>query len=210
MPRARCARRWGNGRRGLPSKPRYWAMCDHLRTDLPLAALAMAIAARRPSRPDPPICLGRVSQTDATRRLAVAKLTAIDNAPMESFFHILKTEFVHHRRYATRAEATRDIFAHIEGFYNRNASPLRHRLHQPARDRAKGSLTLSIFSGEAQLAPDARAQTETPKGYTGAYAPAGTPPPHTLQIRCLRWLHQPARDRAKGSLTLSIFRGKLS
>src|SRR3979411_526864 len=25
-----------------------WAMCDHLRTDLPLAALAMAIAARRP------------------------------------------------------------------------------------------------------------------------------------------------------------------
>jgi hypothetical protein len=148
MPRARCARRWGNGRRGLPSKPRYWAMCDHLRADLPLAALAMAIAARRPSRPDPPICLGRVSQTDATRRLAVAKLTAIDNAPMESFFHILKTEFVHHRRYATRAEATRDIFAHIEGFYNRNASPLRHRLHQPARDRAKGSLTLSIFRGK--------------------------------------------------------------
>jgi len=25
-----------------------WAMCDHLRTELPLAALAMAIAARRP------------------------------------------------------------------------------------------------------------------------------------------------------------------
>ncbi|MFX5214465.1 IS3 family transposase, partial [Acinetobacter baumannii] len=26
---------------------------------------------------------------------------------------------VHHRQYATRAEATRDIFAYIEGFYNR-------------------------------------------------------------------------------------------
>jgi hypothetical protein len=26
------------------------------------------------------------------------------------------------------------------------------------------------------LAPDAFAQTETPTGYTGAYAPAGTPP----------------------------------
>jgi putative transposase len=42
-----------------------------------------------------------------------------DNAPMESFFHTLKTELVHHRQYATRAEATRDIFAYIEGFYHR-------------------------------------------------------------------------------------------
>jgi putative transposase len=41
-----------------------------------------------------------------------------DNAPMESFFHTLKTE-VHHRQYATRAEARRDIFAYIEGFYNK-------------------------------------------------------------------------------------------
>jgi putative transposase len=42
-----------------------------------------------------------------------------DNAPMESFFHTLKTELVHHRQYTTKAEATRDIFAYIEGFYNR-------------------------------------------------------------------------------------------
>src|SRR5215467_4478498 len=42
-----------------------------------------------------------------------------DNARMESFFHTLKTELVHRRHYATRAEATRDIFAYIEGFYNR-------------------------------------------------------------------------------------------
>src|SRR3954447_20579858 len=42
-----------------------------------------------------------------------------DNAPMESFFHTLKTELVHHRHYATRTEATRDVFAYIEGFYNR-------------------------------------------------------------------------------------------
>jgi putative transposase len=42
-----------------------------------------------------------------------------DNAPMESFFHTLKTERVHHRQYATRAEARRDIFAYIEGFHNK-------------------------------------------------------------------------------------------
>ena len=41
-----------------------------------------------------------------------------DNAPMESFFHTLKTERVHHRVYATRAEARRDLFGYIEGFYN--------------------------------------------------------------------------------------------
>ena len=38
---------------------------------------------------------------------------------MESFFHILKTELVYHRRYVTRAEASRDIYAYIEAFYNR-------------------------------------------------------------------------------------------
>ena len=41
------------------------------------------------------------------------------NAPMESFFHTLKTELVYHTHYATRADATHDIFAYIEGFYNR-------------------------------------------------------------------------------------------
>ena len=43
----------------------------------------------------------------------------LDNAPMESFFHTLKTERVHHRIYATRADARRDLFQYIEGFYNR-------------------------------------------------------------------------------------------
>jgi putative transposase len=47
------------------------------------------------------------------------KADCYDNAPMESFFHTLKTELVHHRHYATRQEARREIFAYIEGFYNR-------------------------------------------------------------------------------------------
>ena len=42
----------------------------------------------------------------------------LDNTPMESFFHSLKTERVHHRIYGTRAEARRDFFQYIEGFYN--------------------------------------------------------------------------------------------
>ena len=42
-----------------------------------------------------------------------------DNAPMESFFGTLKNEHVHFQDYQTRAEAKTDIFAYIEGFYNR-------------------------------------------------------------------------------------------
>ncbi len=38
---------------------------------------------------------------------------------MESFFHTLKTELVHHRTYATHDQARRDLFAYVEGFYNR-------------------------------------------------------------------------------------------
>ncbi len=41
-----------------------------------------------------------------------------DNAPMESFSHILRTERVHHRVYANRDQARRDLFQYIEGFYN--------------------------------------------------------------------------------------------
>jgi putative transposase len=44
------------------------------------------------------------------------KADCYDNAPMESFFHTLKTELVHHQHYATRDDARRDIFAYIEGF----------------------------------------------------------------------------------------------
>jgi transposase InsO family protein len=53
-----------------------WAMADHLRTELPLAALRMAIAAQRPgaglihhSDRGVQICLGGLPRTDAVRRL---------------------------------------------------------------------------------------------------------------------------------------------
>ncbi len=44
---------------------------------------------------------------------------------MESFFHSMKTEFVHHENFMTRAEAILKIFEWIEVFYNRQ------RLHSP-------------------------------------------------------------------------------
>lgn len=52
-----------------------------------------------------------------------------DNAPMESFWGTLKNELVHHRRYATRERARREITEYIELFYNRQRrhSRLGHR-----------------------------------------------------------------------------------
>ena len=42
-----------------------------------------------------------------------------DNAPMESFWGIIKQELINHRHYRTRQEATQDITEYIEVFYNR-------------------------------------------------------------------------------------------
>jgi putative transposase len=41
-----------------------------------------------------------------------------DNSPSEAFFASLKRELVHRRRFATRAEARREIIRWIEGWYN--------------------------------------------------------------------------------------------
>ena len=42
-----------------------------------------------------------------------------DNAPMESFWGIIKQELIHHRHYRSRREAIEDIKEYIEIFYNR-------------------------------------------------------------------------------------------
>lgn len=45
-------------------------------------------------------------------------------AGAESFFSTLKNELIHQQTYRTRDDASQEIFAFIEGFYNRQ------RLHQ--------------------------------------------------------------------------------
>jgi transposase InsO family protein len=43
----------------------------------------------------------------------------LDNAPVESFFHTLKTELVYQQHYRTREQARLAIFEYVESFYNR-------------------------------------------------------------------------------------------
>jgi putative transposase len=102
---------------------------DHLRAELPLAALRMAISAQRPNAGLIHHCdrgvqyasadYRKLMQATGLRASMSRKGDCYDNAPMESFFHTLKTQLVHHRHYETRGEATRDLFVYIEGFYNR-------------------------------------------------------------------------------------------
>jgi transposase InsO family protein len=108
-------------------------MRETLHAEIALESLIMAIERQRPAP-------GLIHHSDrgiqyaaeAYRRLLARsgitpsmsrKGDCLDNGPMESFFHTLKTERVHRRLYATRAEAKRDLFHYIEGFYNP------HRLH---------------------------------------------------------------------------------
>jgi transposase InsO family protein len=104
-------------------------MRDHLRTELAAAALLMAAQRQQPVP-------GLIHHSDRgcqyasgeyRRLLEAAGLQAsmsrhgncLDNAPMESFFYTLKVELVHQRRWVTRDEARRDMFAYVEGYYNR-------------------------------------------------------------------------------------------
>ena len=106
-----------------------WSMRDHMRTELTLGALMMATQRQRPGP-------GLIHHSDRGSQYAAEaygrQLSLIsakpsmsrtgccyDNAPMESFFHSLKVELVHQRRWMSREEARRDLFGYIEGYYNR-------------------------------------------------------------------------------------------
>jgi transposase InsO family protein len=55
----------------------------------------------------------------AIRQSMSRKADCWDNAPMESFFHTLKTELVMHCDYQTREDARASLFEYMEVFYNR-------------------------------------------------------------------------------------------
>jgi transposase InsO family protein len=106
-----------------------WAMADHLRAELCLDALDMALQRRCPPRgllhhSDRGVqYASRVYREFLERHGLVASMSrtgnCYDNALMESFFGTLKTEWVYYEHYTTREQARRSIFEYIEVFYNR-------------------------------------------------------------------------------------------
>jgi putative transposase len=106
-----------------------WAMDDNMTRDLTLRALDMACRKRKPA-PGLIHHSDRGSQyasDDYQRALASQGIVCSmsrkgncwDNAPMESFFHTLKTEHVYWESLLTRTQAIRSVSWWIESFYNR-------------------------------------------------------------------------------------------
>ena len=106
-----------------------WSMQDHLRTELVLAALEMAVSKRRPEA-------GLIHHSDHGfqytsvlfgQRCAAAGIRSsmgtvgdcFDNAMVESFFATLECELLAEHRFRTHDEARTAVFAWIEIFYNR-------------------------------------------------------------------------------------------
>jgi transposase InsO family protein len=110
-----------------------YAMADHMKTDLVIQALRMAVKHRRPEA-------GLIHHSDKgtqyTSHAYQSELSTwgmkpsftgtgacLDNAYIESFWATLKKELVYQTTFSTRQEARAAIFEFIEVFYNR------YRLH---------------------------------------------------------------------------------
>jgi putative transposase len=121
-----------------------WAMADHLRTELVVSALDMALWTRRP---EPgvihhsdhgcqytSIAFGtRCQETGVVPSLG-SRGDCYDNAITESFFATLECELLDRSVFRTRSQARTAIFDYIEGFYNT------HRRHS-----ALGYLSPAVF-----------------------------------------------------------------
>jgi transposase InsO family protein len=105
-----------------------WAMSRTLDSQLATDALAMALAKRGAAptilHSDQGSTYATASYRDLLQQHAIRqsmsrKGNCWDNAPMESFFHTLKTELVMHCDYHTRTQARSSLFDYMEVFYNR-------------------------------------------------------------------------------------------
>jgi putative transposase len=105
-----------------------WAMADHLRTELVLSALDMALWNRRP---DPgvihhsdhgcqytSIAFGTRCQEAGVVPSLGSRGDCYDNAITESFFATLECELLDRQTFRTRTQARTALFDYIEGFYN--------------------------------------------------------------------------------------------
>jgi putative transposase len=104
-----------------------WSMETHLRTELILAALNMAITQRQPSAvihhsdrgcQYTSYAFGKRCREAGVMPSMGSVGDAYDNAMAESFFATLERELLNRRRFKTQAEAKMAVFEWIEGWYN--------------------------------------------------------------------------------------------
>ena len=104
-----------------------WAMASHLRTELVLEALDMALRQRCPldviHHSDhgcqyTAIAFGKRCAEAGVRPSMGSVGDCYDNALCESFFATLECELLDRRTFRSRAGARRSVFEYIEGWYN--------------------------------------------------------------------------------------------
>ena len=109
-----------------------WAMANHLRSELVLDALAMALRRRRPEgvihhsdqgTQYTSLAFGQRCKEAGVRPSMGSVGDCFDNALCESFFATLECELLERERLSTQAAAKLALFEYIEGWYNP------HRLH---------------------------------------------------------------------------------
>jgi len=135
-----------------------WAMETHLRTELVLAALNMALGQRRPvevihhsdqGTQYTSIAFGMRCQEAGVRPSMGSVGDCFDNAMCESFFATLECELLARRRFKTQAEARMAIFDFIEGWYNPHRRHSALDYHSPInyeRIQQQQNLTASPIS----------------------------------------------------------------
>jgi putative transposase len=104
-----------------------WSFAGHLRVELVLAALEMAIRRRQPravihhsdqGSQYTSVAFGKRCQQAGVRPSMGSVGDAYDNAMCESFFATLECELLDRVRLRTREEAELAVFEFIEGWYN--------------------------------------------------------------------------------------------
>jgi putative transposase len=102
-------------------------MATHLRTELVLDALQMALGQRRPEdvvhhsdqgTQYTSIAFGLRCRETGVRPSMGSVGDCFDNAMCESFFATLECDLLDQHRFATQAEARMAVFEFIEGWYN--------------------------------------------------------------------------------------------
>jgi len=106
-----------------------WSMADHMRAELVVDALKMAVYRRQPGKgltfhsdqgsQFVSLAFGQLARANGIAQSMGQVGSAFDNAIAETFFATLKKELIHRRSWPTKAELRPEVFEFIEAFYNR-------------------------------------------------------------------------------------------
>ena len=130
-----------------------WAMTNHLRAELVVDALEMAVGQRRPrdvihhsdqGSQYTSVAFGKRCKEAGVRPSMGSVGDAYDNAMCESFFATLECELLDRRRFTSQAEARMACFSFIEGWYN----PV--RLHSALGYRSPMAYEAAVEAATAQ------------------------------------------------------------